>query len=161
MKREAVGHVLTIGVLAGLAGGAAEIAWISLYAAVTGSDAAAVARGVTDTVGIGATSPAATGVAIHMAIATMLGLAVAAALAPMRLRGAGLYAVLTATLAAVWAVNFLLVLPLVNPAFVGVVPMAVSFISKLLFGVAAAASLQLGATRADAPVRATARIRAQ
>ena len=145
MKREAVGQVLTVGVLAGLAGGAAEIGWISLYAAVTGGDAAAVARGVTDTVGIGAASPAAAGVAIHMAIAGMLGLVVAAAAAPMRLRGASLYAVLTAALAAVWAVNFLVVLPLVNPAFVGIVPMAVSFVSKLLFGVAAAASLQVSA----------------
>jgi hypothetical protein len=145
MKGEAVGHMLTIGILAGLAGGAAEIAWISLYAAVTGADAAAVARGVTDTVGIGAASPAAAGVAIHMAIAGMLGMVVAAALAPMRLRGASLYAVLTAALAAVWAVNFLVVLPLVNPAFVGIVPMAVSFVSKLLFGVAAAASLQVSA----------------
>ena len=94
---------------------------------------------------IGATSPAAAGLAIHMAIAAMLGMAVAAALAPMRLRGATLYAVLTGALAAVWAVNFLIVLPLVNPAFVGIVPMAVSFVSKLLFGVAAAASLQVSA----------------
>jgi hypothetical protein len=148
MKREAVGHVLTIGVLAGLAGGAAEIAWISLYATVTGSDAAAVARAVTDTVGIGATSPAVAGVAVHMAIATMLGMVVAAALAPMRLRGAGLYAALTGALAVVWAVNFLIVLPLVNPAFVGIVPMAVSFVSKLMFGMAAAACLQLSARAA-------------
>jgi hypothetical protein len=161
MKREAVGHVLTIGILAGLAGGAAEIGWISLYAAVTGSDAAAVARGVTDTVGISVASPAAAGVAIHMAIAAMLGMVVAAALAPMRLRSASLYAVLTAALAAVWAMNFLIVLPLVNPAFVGIVPMAVSFISKLAFGLAAAACLQIGAARTPEPVRATARVRAR
>ena len=161
MKREAVGHLLTVGVLAGLAGGAAEIAWISLYAAVTGSDAAAVARGVTDTVGIGATSPAAAGVAIHMTIAAMLGMAVTAALAPLRLRGVALYAVLTAALAAVWAVNFLVVLPLINPAFISIVPLAVSFASKLAFGLAAAACLQFGAARAATPVRATARVRAR
>jgi len=156
MKREAVGQVLTIGVLAGLAGGAAEVAWISLYAAVTGSDAAAVARGVSDTVGIDAASPAVAGVAIHMTIAAMLGMALAAALAPLRLEGARLYAVLAGALAGVWAINFMIVLPLLNPAFVGIVPLGVSFVSKLLFGVAAAASLQAYAPArlASSPVAA-------
>lgn len=154
MTLQAVGRVLTIGVLAGLAGGAAEIAWISLYAALTGSDAAAVARGVTDTVGIGTASPAAAGVAIHMALAAMLGLVVAAAIAPTRLRGVTLYAVLTGVLAAVWAVNFLIVLPFVNPAFVGIVPMVVSFVSKLAFGVAAAACFQLSTRREQTGVPA-------
>jgi hypothetical protein len=43
-----------------------------------------------------------------------------------------------AALAGVWAVNFFVVLPLVSPAFVHIVPYAVSLTSKLLFGVAAA-----------------------
>ena len=46
-------------------------------------------------------------------------------------------AVVTA-LVAVWAVNFFVVLPVVNPDFVTVVPYAASLISKTLFGVAAA-----------------------
>lgn len=142
MKREAVGHVLTIGALAGLAGGVAEVAWIWIYAAATGGDAASVARGVTDTVGIGALPPVAGGVAIHMALAAILGMAVAVALAPTRLHGARLYGAMIGALAAVWAINFLIVLPLINPQFVEIVPLGVSFLSKLLFGLAAAASLQ-------------------
>jgi hypothetical protein len=36
----------------------------------------------------------------------------------------------------------MIVLPLINPAFVEIVPLGASFTSKLLFGIAAAASLQ-------------------
>jgi len=43
----------------------------------------------------------------------------------------------TAALALVWAVNFFLVLPHVNPAFTMLMPYPVTFISKLLFGLAA------------------------
>jgi hypothetical protein len=38
----------------------------------------------------------------------------------------------------VWAVNFFVVLPQVNPAFVHLPPYGVTLISKLLFGLAAA-----------------------
>jgi hypothetical protein len=48
------------------------------------------------------------------------------------------YPFMLAALAGVWAVNFFVVLPLVSPAFVHIVPYAVSLTSKLLFGVAAA-----------------------
>jgi len=146
MKRETIGRVATIGILAGIAGGVAEIAWIWAYALATGSDAAAAARGVTDTIGIGSLPPIAGGVAIHMSLAAMLGMAVAFALRPMpAIRVASLYGAVTAALAVVWAVNFLVVLPLVNPQFVEIVPLGVSFLSKLLFGVAAAACLQVSA----------------
>jgi hypothetical protein len=48
------------------------------------------------------------------------------------------YPFMLAALAGVWAVNFFMVLPIVSPAFVHIVPYAVSLTSKLLFGVAAA-----------------------
>ena len=48
------------------------------------------------------------------------------------------YPFMLAALAGVWAVNFFVVLPIVSPAFVHIVPYAVSLTSKLLFGVAAA-----------------------
>ena len=47
-----------------------------------------------------------------------------------------------AALAGVWALNFFVVLPIISPAFVHLVPYAVSLTSKLLFGVAAAATLR-------------------
>jgi hypothetical protein len=43
-----------------------------------------------------------------------------------------------AVLVGVWAVNFFFVLPIVSPAFIHMVPYAVSLGSKLLFGLAAA-----------------------
>ena len=152
MKRGTIGRELTIGTIAGLAGGVAEVAWIWTYAAATNMDAATVARAVTDTVGIGAQSPVAGGVATHMVLAAILGIAVAFALRP--LRGIRLYAAMTSVLALVWAVNFLVVLPLVNPAFVDIVPMGVSFASKLLFGLAAAWSFQLARSAEPALARA-------
>ena len=138
---------LTVGISAGLAGGIAEVAWIWTYAAVTHADAGVVARAVSDTVGLSAQglSPVAAGVGIHMSLAAILGMAVAFALRPARgrMHGFGLFAAVTSALALVWAVNFMVVLPLVNPAFVSIVPLGVSFISKLLFGVAAASTLLL------------------
>ena len=145
MTRGAAVYVLGIGSLAGLAGGLAEVAWIWTYAAATNSDAALVARGVTDTVGFGQTAaPGLNGVAIHMGLAAVLGVGVALAIRSVAvdLRGVRLYAAITAALAVVWAVNFLFVLPLINPQFVDLIPYAVSFISKVLFGLAAAATLQ-------------------
>jgi hypothetical protein len=47
-------------------------------------------------------------------------------------------AVAVGVLACIWAVNFLLLLPVVNAAFVGLLPYSVSLGSKLLFGVAMA-----------------------
>jgi len=43
-----------------------------------------------------------------------------------------------AALAGVWALNFLVVLPIVSPAFIHLMPYSVSLISKMAFGLAAA-----------------------
>jgi hypothetical protein len=146
MKTEsahAISTTIAIGALAGAAGGLAEIVWIGSYAALTGVDAAGVARGVTDSVGLGdlIAFPVTAGIVIHMMLAGMLGIAIALALGSIvRIpRGAvGLYTLVLTILAAVWAINFFAVLPQINPRFVQVVPYGASLVSKLLFGVAAA-----------------------
>jgi hypothetical protein len=142
------------GLLAGAAGGLAEIIWISLYASATGGDPALLARGVTTASGVTALlpfAPATLGVTVHMSLAVLLGVALAGlwqALAP-RLRGvSGLYAALFMVLAAIWAMNFFVILPLISPAFVLLVPYSVSLMSKLLFAAAAAETLR----RSTAPV---------
>jgi hypothetical protein len=145
MTRRAAAGVATIGVLAGLAGGLAEVIWIWTYASLTNSDAGLVARGVTDAVRFNQNvSPVVSGIAIHMGLASILGVAVALAIRPVAglLNGFGLYAALGAALFVVWAVNFLVVLPLVSPQFVDVVPYAVSLFSKVLFGITAAGIFQ-------------------
>ena len=145
MTRRAAAGVATIGILAGLAGGLAEVIWIWTYASLTNSDAGLVARGVTDAVRFNQNvSPVVSGIAIHMGLASILGVAVALAIRPVAglLNGFGLYAALGAALFVVWAVNFLVVLPLVSPRFVDVVPYAVSLFSKVLFGITAAGIFQ-------------------
>ena len=154
-----------VGVIAGAAGGLAEIAWVTLYASMTGGDPAALARGVTTAAGVSALLPAASpvmlGIGVHMLLAVMLGVVLTLAwraLAARRRGAANPYPFMLAALAAVWAMNFFVVLPFVSPAFIHAVPLAVSLASKLLFGAAAAEAVRnhaifatraLGFTRSD------------
>jgi len=143
-------HIETVssGIMAGAAGGLAEVAWVTLYAEATGGNAAVLARGVTSAAGVGALlpqSPVALGITVHMTLAVSLGVALAYAWRTLRTRkfaATGPYPVMLAALAGVWATNFFVILPIVSPAFIHLVPYAVSLASKLLFGLAAAAALQ-------------------
>jgi hypothetical protein len=137
------------GFVAGAAGGFAEIAWVTLYAGVSGGDAAILARGVTSAAGVNAllpSSPVVLGIIVHMTLAVIVGLLLAFTWREMReqwpsLRSA--YPFSLAALTGIWALNFLMVLPIVSPPFVHLVPYTVSLTSKLLFGIAAALALQL------------------
>ena len=135
------------GVVAGAAGGLAEIAWVTLYAAVTGGNAAVLARGVTTAAGLASLFPplsAALGVALHMTLAIGLGIALAFAWRGFSYRSQALgpFPLMLAALAGVWGVNFLVVLPIVSPAFLSLMPYSVSLISKMLFALAAAEVLR-------------------
>ena len=140
--------LLGLGLGAGIAGGLAEILWISVYSAGVGGGAVSVARGVAAAVGLGGAPGAATlGVVLHMALAALLGVAVIATLVslPVRWRNwQSEVSVALIALAAVWAVNFLVILPVLSPEFVNIVPMPVSFASKLLFGLASFAAFRAG-----------------
>jgi hypothetical protein len=141
-------ETIRYGVIAGAAGGLAEIAWVALYAVATGGNAAILARGVTTAAGVSALFPVSAlglGVAVHMTLAVMLGVALAFAWRAFSAKRGGSsnpYPLMLAALAGVWAINFFVVLPLVSPAFIHLVPYAVSLTSKLLFGLAAAAVLR-------------------
>lgn len=140
-------RTVQLGVIAGIAGACAEVAWVALYAALSGSDAVEVAREVASAVSGGAVTSALAGFAVHMLLGAALGLALALAwrsLAP-RLVVPGLFGFALVVLAALWKVNFFVVLPAISPSFVHLLPYAVSLSSKLLF--AAAAAAVLGSTR--------------
>jgi hypothetical protein len=145
MMKVSLSTTLRTGVIAGTAGGLAEVAWVTLYSALTGGDPAIVARGVTTAAGVSALLPGATatlGVAVHMTLAVGLGIALAFAWRALSAnRGGSInpYPFMLAALAGVWAINFYVVLPVVDPAFIPLVSYPVSLISKMLFGVAAAA----------------------
>lgn len=143
--------------LAGIAGGLAELVWVMLYGSLTQVSGAEVARQIVVTLFPAlahAPFAAAIGVAIHFA----LSLALAAAFVWMvwrpfiRKRGAvATFAGAAVVLAAIWAINFLIVLPRLNPDFVALLPYSATLFSKLLFSVAMAwvlnGSLQTAAER--------------
>jgi hypothetical protein len=136
------------GIVAGVAGGLAEIAWVTLYAGATSADPATVASGVTTAAGLSALFPAApvaVGVTVHMALAVTLGIALSfgwRALSSHRLDIAGPFPFMLAALVGVWAINFFAVLPIISPAFIHLAPYPVSLLSKVLFGLAAAEALR-------------------
>ncbi len=139
--------LLKVVLLAGFCGGMAEIIWVGLYAGLTGHSGVEVARQVTASLLPGMADAAfapGLGIAIHLVLSLLLALAYTALvwLPMLRRRGpAASVAVAAAVLAAIWAVNFLLVLPVVNPVFVTLLPYPVSLGSKLLFGMAMAGVL--------------------
>jgi hypothetical protein len=133
--------------LASLAGGMAEIFWVALYSSVTPIEGMVVAREVTASLfpalAAGA-SGAWLGILIHMVLAVALGYAFAVVIWMPFFRGRGVLATLTVsalTLAAVWAVNFFVVLPTLNPVFITLVPYSVAFASKMLFALSMALTL--------------------
>jgi hypothetical protein len=142
-------HLETVrfGVIAGAAGGLAEIVWVTLYAGVTGGNAAVLARGVTTAAGLASLFPplsAALGIALHMALAVSLGIALAFAWRGFSHRSQAVspFPLVLAALAGVWVVNFFVLLPIVSPGFVHLMPYSVSLISKMLFALAAAGVLR-------------------
>ena len=134
--------IFQTGLTIGLAGGLAEVAVVSVYEAVTGGSVAGVATGISNAFGL-VGSPASEGLALHMLLAAGLGVGLIAGLraAPGCVRAYRAAPFMLGSLAAVWAINFFLVLPVLSPAFVHLLPLSVTFGSKLAFGAAAAFAL--------------------
>ena len=163
-----IARIAKYGVLLGFAGGIAEVIWIAVYGSLSGADAAEVARAISATAGWAvpalplAAAPILAGIAIHMIAAVGIGLALVfvwGRLTAHRPVWGNEYVFMVAALAIVWAFNFFVVLPLINPSFVDLVPYPVSLISKLLFGLAGALVLRSAAYDrfASIPVRVRAR----
>lgn len=128
-------------VLAGLAGGIAEVAWVGAYDAVNHANSLQVLRQIVASVAPGLTTTSAApvlGMAMHLLLSVALAIAYGKLIAvPMRCcsgLGASMFAGAVA-LGAVWALNFFVLLPVLNPAFVELMPYAASLVSKLLFGI--------------------------
>jgi hypothetical protein len=139
-------EVAQVGVVAGLAGGLAEIAWISIYGVISGVSVDIVAQEITRSIAPHASSFSEwAGILIHLTLAVGLGVAVAFAIRVLLLWYGRVYAefsLVIVTLATIWAANFFLVLPYLNPRFVDLLPYSVTLASKLLFGLAAATVLR-------------------
>jgi hypothetical protein len=142
--------MLVIGAVAGLAGGAAEVGWIASYGVATGTPTEPLARGIVESVIpelATASWSVGLGILIHMGLAATIGvgLAVIVRLA-LRSGEAGSFelGLVMLALAAVWGVNFFVVLPRLNPAFTHLLPYGVTLLSKLLFGLSAALIFRTG-----------------
>lgn len=138
---------------AGTAGGAAEVLWIAAIAGLLGIEGERIAQAVTAT----ALPPLAhdgwapwLGLGIHF----LLSLALAAAFVPLvarRLRGTALVSAAIAVLALVWAFNFMILLPVLNPQFAVLLPLPATLASKLLFGGTMGAVLAVRGLPGEAP----------
>lgn len=130
--------------LAGLAGGATEILWVMLYSTITATSGTTIARQVTASLWPVAAEwslAPALGIAIHLALSLALATVLVSFLlrfAAQRLAPGMVIACAAAMLALVWAVNFFVVLPTLNPGFVTIMPYAATLFSKILFGIAMA-----------------------
>lgn len=147
VRRGQMSGAIGLGIVVGLVGGITEMLWIWTYSALAGTDPAQVAAAVAGSIGLeGTGAPVQIGVTIHLILAAALGAVLVLALRlpwiPLQGRGRQLAVVLGA-LTLVWSLNFLFLLPLIDPSFVKIVPYEVSLASKLLFGLGAAVALSL------------------
>lgn len=140
-------NVWQLAALGGLAGGTAEVLWVLLYSRASDVSAAVVAQQVTASLWPSAEAWATApliGIAIHMVLA----LALSTLCAPLLIRVATRHAaaptamVAVTVLILVWAVNFFVVLPALNPRFVTLMPYGATLASKTLFALAMAAIVQ-------------------
>jgi len=125
-------------ILAGLAAGFAEVFWVLLQSGSPGTIAAGVTATFTGDPAVTATTGW-MGLGIHLGLSLLLAAAFILLIwKPLRGRMGPLetFALSVACLAGVWAFNFLVLLPIVNPAFVDLLPLGVTLTSKLLFGAA-------------------------
>jgi hypothetical protein len=125
---------------AGIAGGTVEVVWVALFCLISPLQSSLVAEEIARSFmpQITGTSALAAGLIIHYVLAVLVAGIVAIVL--LRLLGnrfdtRSVIAASTVALAAIWAINFFVILPLVNADFVTLMPYAVTLASKLGFGV--------------------------
>ena len=126
---------------AGIAGGTVEVVWVALFCLFSPLQSSLVAEEVARSFSpqmMGMPAVAA-GLIIHYALAVL----VAGMFAMTLMRWLGqrkdmrsVIGMSATALAAIWAINFFVILPLVNASFVTLMPYAVTLASKLGFGVA-------------------------
>jgi hypothetical protein len=140
MSEQRIGRLDTwlLILLAGAVAGLAEVFWILMQSGSAVSVGAGVAATFTGDTAV-TTANGWLGLGIHMGLSIMLAAAFILLIwRPLRSRMGSweTFAMSVVCLAGVWAFNFMVLLPVVNPAFLDLLPMGVTLTSKLLFGVA-------------------------
>lgn len=126
--------------LAGLSGGVAEIIWVMMYSSVSYMSSASVAQQVTASFFpalVDAEGAIYSGILIHLVLSILLaGIFVALVWRPFSQYLSTTQQMLIAAiiLSGVWAYNFFVALPILNPQFVSLMPYGITLASKILFG---------------------------
>lgn len=136
--------------VAGIIGGLSEIIWVLVYTQFSNLSAATVATQITKTfipnIAAGTTAII-LGILIHfiLSIALLLLLVKSAfsRLSHNRTVFPKLMLLSVALLTLVWAFNFFILLPYINPAFVNLLPYEISLASKVMFGITMGLTLSL------------------
>jgi len=128
--------------IAGIAGGIAEVIWVGLYTLTVDIQLSEIGRLITTTFYPNSTElylAPVIGLAIHLMLSILLAFGFGYTLLPVieRIFNTRLTSLVASivTLAMVWKFNFFFLLPIWNPEFVSLLPMTVTLISKTLFGV--------------------------
>ncbi len=127
--------------LAGVAGGTVEVVWVMFFCLMSPSSSSLVAEEIARSVlpQISVHSALATGLFIHYVLAVLVAGMVAMTILRLlrdRVDMRSVLAISTAALAAIWATNFFVILPVINADFVTLMPYTVTLVSKLGFGIA-------------------------
>jgi len=127
--------------LAGIAGGMAEVFWFAIIGPVLSLNIHDVATGITASIfpAMAASSYSVQlGIAIHLLLSVVLAAVYLVTLgrwSMSRYRLSGQLLIGMASLLLVWAVNYLIVLPIINPSFIEISTYGLSLLSKAFFGI--------------------------
>ncbi|MBI5970100.1 MAG: hypothetical protein HY884_02980 [Deltaproteobacteria bacterium] len=134
---------LLAGIGAGLAGGIAEVVFMAFYGAAAGMSGVKLLSAITNTFFSAAFSfgplGAVSGLVIHLLLSAVIGVFFGAAMYALHPGAAkASYARVAVTgiaaLTGIWAFNFFILLPQINPQFLSYAPLWAAFFSKLMFG---------------------------
>ena len=129
-------------ILAGMIGGMIEIGWVSVYSSLSSVSAINVAREISVTIlpyTAGSYYAPVLGIFIHLLLSLFLAISFAVIVLKPAVSQFGKLGIMLSSimiLGIVWAINFFIVLPILNPSFLLLMPHIVTLISKLLFGLA-------------------------
>jgi len=125
---------------AGFCGGMAEIIWVVAYSLFSNIEPSNIASSISSTIFSNSIDPQVAplvGVAIHLFLSSLLALGFGFFVLPYIQRLSNKYSTLITsiiTLAVIWKFNFFVLLPIWNPEFINLLPLQITLLSKLLFG---------------------------
>lgn len=127
-------------ILVGFVAGMTEIVWVSLYSLFSHVELANIASSISQTVFFNSLNiqiAPVMGIIVHLGLSILLALAFGFTVLPFIERQTTNSTTLIAsliTLTVVWKINFFVLLPVWNPEFISLLPLHITLVSKLLFG---------------------------